>query len=86
MVRGSQAPVGYRDPALPVPEQAAHDRTRLGTPEAVADLVTEQVLTAAQRAREAGQPETPVRRHWAWVELALVLGLVAGFVVVSLAG
>jgi hypothetical protein len=47
----------------------------------VADLVVEQLLTLADRAREAGQqPEQP-RRTWAWVELTLLALLVVGLVV-----
>jgi hypothetical protein len=46
----------------------------------VADLVVEQLLTLADRAREAGEkPERP-RRSWAWVELVLLALLVAGLV------
>jgi hypothetical protein len=48
-----------------------------------ADLVVEQILFAADRAREAHPDPRPARRTWAWVELgALALMLVA--LVVSL--
>jgi hypothetical protein len=47
----------------------------------VADLVVEQLLTLADRARESGQQPEPPRRSWAWVELTLLVLLVAGLVV-----
>jgi len=62
--------------------EPAHQPVKRGsssTPEAVADLMTEQVLAAAQRAKEAGQPVVPVLRSWATVELTLLAGLLLGF-------
>jgi hypothetical protein len=47
----------------------------------VADLVVEQILTLADRARESGQQPGKPRRSWAWVELTLLVLLVAGLVV-----
>jgi len=51
----------------------------------VADLVVEQLLTLADRARESGQQPGPPRRSWAWVELTLLVVLVVGLVVSLLA-
>jgi hypothetical protein len=47
----------------------------------VADLVVEQLLTLADRAREAGHQPEPARRSWAWAELVLLALLVVGLVV-----
>jgi hypothetical protein len=47
----------------------------------VADLVVEQILTFADRAREAGEQPREPRRTWAWVELTLLVLLVVGLVV-----
>lgn len=49
------------------------------SPEAIADLLTEQILAASDRARESGQPTGPVLRRWAWVELALLAATAVGF-------
>ena len=50
-------------------------------PDMTADFVVEQILFAADRAREnAQEPGTPTRT-WAWPELGLLLVLVGGFVV-----
>ena len=50
-----------------------------------ADFVVEQILFAADRAREANPDQRPPRRTWAWIELgalvALAIGLVLTFVV-----
>ena len=53
-------------------------------PDMVADFVTEQILLAADRARELSpEPRSP-RRSWAWPELVLLIALVAGLVVTLL--
>jgi len=46
----------------------------------VADFVTEQILLAADRARDASQPGGPPRRSWARLELAGLVLLTAAFV------
>jgi hypothetical protein len=53
---------------------------RVDSPEAVADLVVEQVLAASERARESGQPTNPALRRWAWLELVFCAALLVGFV------
>jgi hypothetical protein len=47
----------------------------------VADLVADQVTSAASLARHDGRGDGPVRRTWAVVELALLGVCLAGFVV-----
>lgn len=47
----------------------------------VADLVVEQILFAADRARETGQEPTAPRRTWAWPEVGLLIVLVGALVV-----
>lgn len=61
------------------PPERKPKRSSPNGPEAVADLMTEQVLAAADRAREAGRPTDPVVRVWARVEIALIGALGAGF-------
>jgi len=54
------------------------------SPEAIADLLTEQILAASDRAKESGQPTEPVLRHWAWVELVLLAAGAVGLAVTYL--
>jgi len=83
MVRGQVVKHGdgFADAGRALGDPPRRDRKHpeVNPPEAVADLVTEQVLAAAERAREAGQPTEPVRRTWAVVELVLLAALVLGF-------
>ncbi|MFL6023452.1 MAG: hypothetical protein ACJ72O_08960 [Marmoricola sp.] len=83
MVRGEviKRGDGFADAgrALGDPPRRPSKHPEVNTPEAIADLVTEQVLAAADRAREAGREVGPVQRHWAWVELGLLALLVLGF-------
>ena len=84
MVRGTtvRRGEGFADAgrALGDPPRRERKHGVANTPEAIADLMTEQILAAATRAREAGQVAGPARRTWAWVELALLAALVLGFV------
>jgi hypothetical protein len=73
MVRGTQ---GHLEIKLKHP--------RVNSPEAVADLVVEQILAASERARESGQRTNPALRSWAWPELVLAAALVVGFAVTYL--
>jgi len=70
--------------ALGDPPRRERKHPEVNTPEAVADLVTEQILAAAERAREAGRPTEPVLRRWAWVELVLLAASAVGFAVTYL--
>lgn len=89
MVRGQVVKHGdgFADAGRALGDPPRRDRKHpeVNTPEAVADLVTEQVLAAAGRAKEAGRPTEPVRRAWAWPELALLAALVLGFAATYLA-
>lgn len=64
-------------------ESAEADRLPKGQLDAdmVADLVVEQLLTLADRARESGHDSGRPRRSWAWAELTLLAVLVVGLVV-----
>ncbi|MET3962934.1 hypothetical protein ABIE44_002868 [Marmoricola sp. OAE513] len=67
--------------AVPVDPPTA--RFDVSTPEALADLMTEQILAAAEDARRTGKPAGPAVRSWAVLEIAL-LGVAAVAFVVSL--
>lgn len=88
MVRGMQPRRGdgFADAGrtLGDPPRRESKHPRASSPEAIADLMTEQVLAAAGRAKEAGQPTGSVRRTWAWPELAVLAGLALGVVVTYL--
>ncbi len=58
--------------ADPDPVSSKFRYARTDTPDGTADLMTEQVLAAADRAREAGRADGPVRRVWATPELVLI--------------
>ena len=47
----------------------------------VALLAGATAMAASLRAKETGQPTEPVTRRWAWVELALLVGLVVALVI-----
>ncbi|RNL78583.1 hypothetical protein [Nocardioides marmorisolisilvae] len=85
MVRGQviKRGDGFADAgrALGDPPRRERKHPSANSPEAIADLVTEQVLAAAERARDAGQPTDPVRRSWAWPELVLFAAVAIGFAV-----
>lgn len=66
------------------PRPSLSRREPAKTPEGIADLVTEQVLAAAERAQETGQRTAPVRRRWARVELSLLGAQVVALAVLIL--
>jgi hypothetical protein len=84
MVRGqfTRDGVGFGSLGRTVVETPQPDRRpgNPSSPEAIADLVTEQVLAAAERARDEGHESGSVRRRWAWPELVLLAAAVLGFV------
>ena len=83
MVRGEVVKHGdgFADAGRALGDPPRRDRKHptATSPEAIADLVTEQVLAAADRARDAGRPTEPARRSWAWSELALFVAVAIGF-------
>jgi hypothetical protein len=83
MVRGQAVKHGdgFADAgrALGDPPRLEPKHPSTNSPEAIADLMTEQVLAAAERAQESGQQIWPVRRTWAWPEIVVLAGLAAGF-------
>jgi hypothetical protein len=83
MVRGATVRHGdgFADAgrALGDPPRRERKHPIADTPEAIADLMTDQILAASVRAQETGQPVGPVRRTWARVELALLAALLLGF-------
>jgi hypothetical protein len=66
------------------PEATRRQRGQLDA-NAVADLLVEQILHGADRARESGQQPAPVRRTWAVLEPGALVVLVAALVVSLLA-
>ena len=89
MVRGIQPRRGdgFADAgrALGDPPRGAEPKHPVASsPEAIADLMTEQILAASVRAKETGQPTGPGIRSWAWPELALLAGLLIGIAVTFL--
>lgn len=83
MVRGQVVKHGdgFADAGRALGDPPRRDRQHpsANSPEAIADLVTEQILAAADRARDHGQPTEPARRAWAWPELVLFAAIVLGF-------
>jgi len=66
-----------------ISEGAAASRQPKGQLDAnmLADYLTEQILAAAERAREGAPATRPPRRSWAWPELVALGALVIGLVV-----
>ncbi|HEX4190660.1 MAG TPA: hypothetical protein VHZ06_06650 [Marmoricola sp.] len=76
---------GRRGAVTPDPSPSrARLRPSATTPNAIADLMTEQLLAAADRARAAGQAGAGVDRVWAVPELAVLATLVVAFVILLL--
>ncbi|HET6152071.1 MAG TPA: hypothetical protein VFE15_03895 [Marmoricola sp.] len=66
------------------PTGKARLRPNASTPNAIADLMTEQLLAAADRARAAGQSDTGIDRVWAVPELAVLGALTVALVILLL--
>lgn len=81
---GRRVTVMLRGGSGAAPNRQFMKREPAKTPEGIADLVIEQVLAAADRAKETGQRTEPVRRSWARVELVLLGAMVLALVVSSL--
>ena len=87
MVRGKhgrQASVGVPGlGASRITEDASATRVPRGQLDSdmVADFVVEQILLAADRAREASEPVRTPTRSWAWPELSVLTALVVALVV-----
>jgi hypothetical protein len=63
---------GGRVDLAPDPPPASPRYRRTEGPDAIADLMTEQILAAAARAKDAGFADGPARRPWALPELVLM--------------
>ena len=75
---------GRRMPAPEGTTKKSSIQASASTPNAIADLMTEQILAAADRARETRQPAEGIRRHWAVPELAVIGAALIGLVVALL--
>ncbi|MFL6155781.1 MAG: hypothetical protein ACJ72D_06820 [Marmoricola sp.] len=69
---------------LSTPPEPKTNRIDASTPERLADLMTDQILAAADDARRSGQQPGPVERVWAWPELGALAALVTALVVLLL--
>ncbi|MCW2856266.1 MAG: hypothetical protein JWR52_1881 [Marmoricola sp.] len=63
---------GGRVELAPEPTSVKPKYARTNGPDAIADLMIEQILAAAARAREARTADVGVRRDWAILELVLI--------------
>lgn len=63
------------------PAEATRPQKGQLDPDMTADFVVEQILFAADQARERAQPSGTPTRSWAWPELAALSVLVVGLVV-----
>ncbi|RNM13525.1 hypothetical protein EFL26_10955 [Nocardioides pocheonensis] len=66
---------------ISTPVEATRPQKGQLDPDMTADFVVEQILFAADQARERSQPSGTPTRSWAWPELGLLLVLVVGLVV-----
>lgn len=90
LLRGGQQRTRFLDTpgrSIRLPDEPEATRRQRGQLDAnaVADLLVEQVLYAADRARESGEAPAPARHTWAVPELAALAVLVTGLVVSLLA-
>jgi hypothetical protein len=74
-------PTGLGATRLSQPVEATRPHKGELDADMTADFVVEQILSAADRARERSAPAGTPTRTWAWPELAVLLALVAGLVV-----